>query len=150
MGPGPFAPQTPSQRTSCPVPPVCWMHVWWSPQDLLGVKRASLWQPPLGLENRQRQSCGKDGAMRVGSWVPGSLKPWRGGLGGGLEAGRRNAPYPEKGGRKRFRRLPRAFRASSPAGMLAQNHGQGELNREGFLVTRVKGGDPGARGGGGK
>lgn len=81
--------------------------------------------------------------------MPRFLKHWRWGLGGseGLAEG---MPLTlrmetEKGGR-----LPRVLWASSPAEILAQNHGQGELSREGFPVTGVRGAGPVARVGGGK
>lgn len=47
-------------------------------------------------------------------------------------------------------RLPRVFWACSPAEILAQNHEQGELSREGFLVTGVRAGGPVARAGEGR
>lgn len=78
------------------------------------------------------------------AWIPEALEmgPWR--KGGDLEAGRRKAPY-TKNRDKKWGRLPRAFWAFSLARILAQNHGQTALSREGFLVTRIRGGSPVAR-----
>lgn len=70
-------------RTWCWVIPACWLCVWWSPQNLLGVGRECPHWLPLWLESRPQQSY-RGGERRLREGLAGQcLKPWRQGPGVG-------------------------------------------------------------------
>lgn len=128
-------------RTWCWVIPACWLCVWWSPQNLLGVGRECPHWLPLWLESRPQQSY-RGGERRLREGLAGQcLKPWRQGpgVGGRLAEERVSILGTETSG---VGGVAKDIWASSLAEMLAQYDGQREPGRESFLGTRVQGGGP--------